>query len=113
MRVLIVGPDTWVRAHVQRMLVRECGHIVTVVNTPEAGIRALHAVEWDALVTDVRIHEDVTRSFRQSAPRWEMAATVRMIQGRPEEFTRTKLGDPLPLVLAFVQNGKGPETISA
>ena len=87
--------------------------MVTVVSTPEAGIRSLHAVEWDALVTDVRIHEDPERSFRQSQPRWEMAATVRMIQGRPEEFMRTRLGDPLPLVLAFVQDGGGPETKSA
>lgn len=87
--------------------------MVTVVNTPEAGIRALHAVEWDALVTDVRIHEDPERSFRQSAPRWEMALTVRLIQGTAEEFTRTRLGDPLPLRVAFKQAGNGPESISA
>lgn len=97
MRALIVGPDTWICGYVQRVLTRECGHLVTHVCTAEDGIRALHAVEWDALVTDIRLDEDAVRTIRSSAPRWQPCMVLRMIRGRPEDFLRCIGGGLVPI----------------
>lgn len=109
MRVLIVGPDTWIRTYVQRVLASECGHAVTCVRRAEDGIRALHAVEWDALVTDIRLDEDAVRTIRTSAPRWQPCMVVRMIQGPLSEFMRTLDGGVVPIRVAVPPHECGEE----